>query len=201
MMLDPVQVRVAAFGLALVAALVLLVVILDRRVRQRRWMRARDALEHPTGPQVPAAPAGPPLLVRLRERFGKPGVMRQLTLMKRRDVDVKTVETAIVHRDHGAYVVDAESIFELREWLPPGPIIVHVEGNPEALRQAGEPKGFNAKFLGIVTGNYPLHLMGAGYASPPTGLSARGKTLLALGGLLLLALAALAYLGKKAGWF
>jgi hypothetical protein len=62
----------------------------------------------------------------------------------------------------GAYVAEHHALFWLDQPLPRGYISVYVEDNPEPISER-EPKGYNAKFLDIVTGSWPVHVVGGGF--------------------------------------
>jgi len=170
------------------------------RARRRVFEEAQRRLANPTGrpKDTPPTEPSPPWRALFKEWLGRKGVVRQLTLEAQREVRVTLATSSQVNTPTGEYHVGAEGPYQLREWLPPGQYVFHVEGNPQALSQAYDPKGFNSRYLQMVNGDVPLRLMGAAYQG--RGSSIDWRKLLPILGIVAAVLVAAAYVARKMGW-
>lgn len=109
-----------------------------------------------------------PWNVRVLERLSnnrRGRIPRDLILRKDRRIEVRKVVGPTVKGTHGLYGQEAKGMYWNPTWIPPGHISVHTQDDPEPIHADRKPRGYNAKFLEIHTGDFPVHTMGGGLKS------------------------------------
>ncbi|MBI2077953.1 MAG: hypothetical protein HYT80_06220 [Euryarchaeota archaeon] len=100
-----------------------------------------------------------------------------IVLRRKRDLEHVEVKGMVDESTTGSYVAEPDGFYWNPHWIPPGFVAWYHEGNPEPIRPV-EPKGYNARFLQMATGNLPGHYIGL--ANQGRGLTLSWKVAVAV---------------------